>query len=67
VGGKSAMLPPHNMLLSMHLSVSLLVLKCPSFHTKLNGKAIQLQPWTASEGSRKLRFPDFKKISKCRW
>ena len=61
------MLLPHSMLLSINLSVSLVVLKCPSFHTKLNGKAIQLQPWTAPEGSRKLRLPDFKKISKCRW
>ena len=26
------------------------------------GKAIPLQPWTAPEGSRRLRLPDFKTI-----
>jgi len=26
------------------------------------GKAIPLQAWTGPEGSRKLKFPDFKKI-----
>jgi flagellar biosynthesis protein FliQ len=31
------------------------------------GKAIPLQPWTGPEGSRRLRFPDFKTVSTCRW
>jgi hypothetical protein len=30
--------------------------------TKGKGKAIPLQAWTGPEGSRKLRFPDFKTI-----
>ena len=30
---------------------------------KGKGKAIPLQAWTDPEGSRKLRFPDFKTIS----
>jgi len=30
---------------------------------KGKGKAIPLQPWTGPEGSRRLRFPDFKTIS----
>jgi len=29
---------------------------------KVNGKAIPLQVWTGSEGSRSLRLPDFKTI-----
>ena len=29
---------------------------------KGKGKAIPLQAWTGSEGSRRLRLPDFKKI-----
>jgi hypothetical protein len=29
---------------------------------KVKGKAIPLQAWTGPEGSRKLRFSDFKKI-----
>jgi hypothetical protein len=29
---------------------------------KGKGKAIPLQAWTGSEGSRRLRFPDFKTI-----
>jgi hypothetical protein len=29
----------------------------------LKGKAIPLQAWTGPEGSRRLRLPDFKKIS----
>jgi hypothetical protein len=28
----------------------------------VKGKAIPLQAWTGSEGSRKLRFPDFKTV-----
>jgi len=38
------------------------------FHVKTistdkgKGKAIPLQPWTGPEGSRRLRFPDFKTI-----
>jgi len=31
-------------------------------HTKKKGKAIPLQTWTGPEGSRRLRFPDFKTI-----
>ena len=30
-------------------------------------KAIPLQPWTGPEGSRRLRFPDFKTIGTLRW
>jgi len=30
--------------------------------SKGKGKAIPLQAWTGSDGSRKLRFPDFKAI-----
>jgi hypothetical protein len=29
----------------------------------VNGKAIPLQAWTCPEGSRRLRFPDFKTIN----
>jgi hypothetical protein len=32
----------------------------------LKGKAIPLQPWTGPEGSRRLRSPEFKTVSK-RW
>ena len=31
------------------------------------GKAIPLQAWTGPEGSRRLRFPDFKTIGTWRW
>jgi hypothetical protein len=31
-------------------------------YTYGKGKAIPLQAWTGPEGSRKLRFPDFKTI-----
>jgi len=31
------------------------------------GKAIPLQAWTGPEGSRKLKLPDFKTCSTCRW
>ena len=34
---------------------------------KGKGKAIPLQAWTGPEGSRRLRFPDFKTISTGRW
>ena len=34
---------------------------------KGKGKAIPLQAWTGPEGSRRLRLPDFKTISTCRW
>jgi hypothetical protein len=34
---------------------------------KGKGKAIPLQAWTCPEGSRRLRFPDFKTIGKWRW
>ena len=33
----------------------------------LKGKAIPLQDWTGPEGSRRLRFPDFKTIGTWRW
>jgi len=33
----------------------------------VKGKAIPLQVWTGSEGSRKLRLPDFKTIGTWRW
>jgi hypothetical protein len=29
-------------------------------HQEVKGKAIPLQAWTGTEGSRRLRFPDFK-------
>jgi len=29
---------------------------------KINGKAVPLQAWAGPEGSRRLRFPDFKTI-----
>jgi len=32
------------------------------FCGKGKGKAIPLQAWTGSEGSRRLRFPDFKTV-----
>jgi len=31
------------------------------------GKAIPLQAWTGPEGSRRLRFPDFKAFGTWRW
>ena len=31
-------------------------------HDDRKGKAIQVQAWTGPKASRKLRFPDFKKI-----
>jgi hypothetical protein len=34
---------------------------------KVKGTAIQLQAWTGPEGSRRLRFPDFKTIGTSRW
>ena len=34
---------------------------------KKKGKAIPLQAWTGPEGSRRLRFPDFKTIGTWRW
>jgi len=33
----------------------------------VKGKAIPLQAWTGPEGSRRLRFPDFKTIGTWRW
>jgi len=36
-------------------------------HLKGKGKAIPVQAWTGAEGSRILRFPDFKRISTWRW
>jgi len=32
------------------------------FGIEVKGKAIQLQPWTGPEGSRRIRFPDFKTV-----
>jgi hypothetical protein len=44
---------------------------CRSYHTELiskcKGKAIPLQALTGSEGSRRLRLPDFKTISTWKW
>jgi len=34
---------------------------------KVKGKAVPLEAWTGSEGSRRLRLPNFKTISKLRW
>jgi len=34
---------------------------------KGKGKAIPLQAWTGPEGSRRLRFPDFKTVDTWRW
>jgi len=34
---------------------------------KLKGKTIPLQAFTGPEGSRRLRFPDFKTIATRRW
>jgi hypothetical protein len=31
------------------------------------GKAIPLQAWAGPEGSRRLKFPDFKNIGTCRF
>jgi hypothetical protein len=33
----------------------------------MKGKTIPLQPWTGPEVSRRLRLPDFKKISTQKW
>ena len=38
-----------------------------SCKVKVKGKAIPLQAWTGSEGSRRLRFPDFKTVGTWRW
>ena len=38
-----------------NLSLDRIILKC-------KGKEIPLQAWTGPEGSRKLRFPDFKTV-----
>ena len=35
--------------------------------TNSKGKAIPLQAWTGPEGSRRLRFPDFKTVGTWRW
>ena len=34
---------------------------------KGKGKVIPLQAWTGHEGSRRLRFPDFKTVGTLRW
>jgi hypothetical protein len=36
-------------------------------NVKVKGKAFPWQVWTSPEGSRRLRLPDFKKISTWRW
>jgi hypothetical protein len=33
----------------------------------IKGKAIPLQAWTGTEGSRRMRIPDFKIIDTCGW
>jgi len=33
-----------------------------TYTSKVKGKAIPLQAWTGPEGSRRVRFPDFKTI-----
>jgi hypothetical protein len=47
---------------------------CPShpslfdcLKSMVKGKAIPLQAWTGTEGSRRLRVTDFKTVSKRRW
>jgi hypothetical protein len=40
----------------------ILTKKTMKIHLQVKGKAIPLQTWTGPEGSRKLRFPDFKTI-----
>ena len=39
-------------------------MSCSKLH---KGKAIPLQAWTGPEGSRRLRFPDFKTVNTWRW
>jgi len=39
----------------------------PHIRKPYKGKAIPVQTWTGSEGSRRLRLPDFKKVGTCRW
>jgi len=36
--------------------------KALKIHLQVKSKAVPLQAWTGPEGSRKLRFPDFKTI-----
>jgi hypothetical protein len=33
-------------------------------HGSVNGRAVPFQVWTGPEGSRRLRFPDFKTVGK---
>ena len=43
-------------------------LECCKITTlKIRGKAVPLQAWTGPEGSRRLRFPDFKTIGTLRY
>ena len=37
------------------------------YKSQWKGKAIPLQAWTGPEGSRRLRFPDFKTIGTWKW
>jgi len=39
----------------------------PGGSSKGKGKVIPLQAWTGPEGSRRLRFPDFKTVGTRRW
>ena len=55
-----------------HLCVCVVLLKlvmCRILESiwSVKGKAIPLQAWTGPEGSRRLRFPDFKTVGTWRW
>jgi len=39
----------------------------PDYKNGIKAKAIPLQAWTGPEGTRRLRFPDFKTIGTWRW
>jgi hypothetical protein len=47
---------------SLNITRSIPIFFVTSFICKGKGKAIPLQTWTGPEGSRRLRFPDFKTI-----
>jgi len=46
--------------------LSIHFINCDIIHEDIS-KAIPLQAWTDPEGSRRMRLPDFKTISKWRW
>ena len=50
----------HFLLVNMQSKANAAYLIYPAVQSK--GKAIPLQAWTGPEGSRRLRFPDFKTI-----